>query len=148
LAPQEWPAVELLDRQKPMKILPAEGTVGQLTKFKKAVRRRRRSMLHRRSAAGLILCRRPQSTVIRVGSLVVHKLGEIVTSSPYFHNESQIYPLNYRATRIFWSCVRPMARCPWVCQILSREEPLPPDAEVWGKVRLRGVLRSGVAQSC
>lgn len=38
----------------------------------------------------------------RVGSLTVHSLGKISTS-PFFHNESFIYPMEYEASRIYWS---------------------------------------------
>jgi len=56
----------------------------------------------------------------RVGSLIIHSLGEIETNHDGFHSESYIYPPGYVATRIFWSTVFPRTRATYVLKIDRR----------------------------
>jgi len=56
----------------------------------------------------------------RLGALVVHDLGKIAPLGFFgFHTNDRIFPLGYRATRIFWSCVTPNIRCVYVCEVLD-----------------------------
>lgn len=54
---------------------------------------------------------------IRVGSLIVHALGNIVQDVDGFHVEDYIYPEGYVATRIFWSMVTPRTRTVYVLKV-------------------------------
>jgi hypothetical protein len=53
----------------------------------------------------------------RVGSLVVHSLGEIEQDRDGFHSENYITPSGYIATRIYWSTVTPRTRTVYVLKI-------------------------------
>lgn len=54
---------------------------------------------------------------IRVGTLVVHAIGEIEVNCDGFHSENYITPPGYVATRIFWSTVTPKKRTVYVLKI-------------------------------
>ena len=64
---------------------------------------------------------------LRVGALTVHAPGAIVHEKPGFHTANAIYPAGYRATRIYWSAVRPFRRVLYVLEIL--DEGPGPDAD-------------------
>ncbi|KAJ8612113.1 hypothetical protein CTAYLR_002467 [Chrysophaeum taylorii] len=70
--------------------------------------------------------------VFRIGSLVVHDVGRIAHVGCRFHCRDRIFPLGYRATRIFWSATRPATRVAYVCEILDGAA-LDDDAAVSGK---------------
>jgi histone-lysine N-methyltransferase MLL3 len=53
----------------------------------------------------------------RVGSLVVHSLGEIDQKHDGFHSERFITPAGYVATRIFWSGLVPRTRTVYVLKV-------------------------------
>jgi hypothetical protein len=53
----------------------------------------------------------------RVGSLVVHALGEVDPERDGFHSEDYIMPPGYIATRIYWSTVTPRTRTVYVLKI-------------------------------
>jgi len=66
-----------------------------------------------------VLRARELGGVFRVGALVIHDLGRIAHFGYPFHSQDRIYPLGYRATRIFWSATRPATRVVYVCEIVD-----------------------------
>jgi hypothetical protein len=53
----------------------------------------------------------------RVGTLIVHSMGEIEVNTDGFHSENYITPPGYVATRIFWSATSPKKRTAYVLKI-------------------------------
>jgi hypothetical protein len=53
----------------------------------------------------------------RVGTLVVHSLGEIEPDQDGFHSEDYITPPGYVSTRIFWSTMKPRTRTVYVLKV-------------------------------
>ena len=53
----------------------------------------------------------------RVGSLVVHALGNIEIDVDGFHSENYITPPGYVASRIFWSASKPRSRTTYILKI-------------------------------
>ena len=60
--------------------------------------------------------------VIRLGALVVHSLGEISQSSDLYHTKDYIYPLNYTATRIFWSASVERTRTLYILRVTAGDK--------------------------
>ncbi|RNA40288.1 Histone-lysine N-methyltransferase trr [Brachionus plicatilis] len=57
---------------------------------------------------------------IRIGSLVLHNIGQLLPhqlSTGLFNNRDYIYPVGYRATRIYWSTKSCFKRCQYLCSI-------------------------------
>ena len=73
-----------------------------------------------------------EGQALRVGSVVIYTLGEIVQDSPFFHTASYIYPRGFRSSRIFWSATKPHARSFWVTNILGKEEEQPAKKPIEG----------------
>ena len=53
----------------------------------------------------------------RVGTLVVHALGEIDTEHDGFHSKDYITPPGYLSTRIFWSTMKPRSRTVYMLKV-------------------------------
>lgn len=66
-----------------------------------------------------VLRARELGDVFRIGALVVHNLGCIAPAGYRFHSRDRIYPMGYRASRIFWSAVRPATRVVYMCEIIN-----------------------------
>lgn len=66
----------------------------------------------------------PQSAILRIGALSVLNLGSISTN-PSFYTSDYIFPVNYAATRLFWSYKHPHKRVRYTCTITQRVTPLP-----------------------
>jgi len=62
---------------------------------------------------------------IRIGSLIIHSLGEIVTDSDRFNTEDLIFPRNFTATRIYWSCKLARTRTVYSLRILEGADGSP-----------------------
>ena len=58
-----------------------------------------------------------ESSCSRVGSIVVHSLGEIDSKSDSFHSDNYIMPPGYMVTRIFWSFIAPRTRTVYMLKI-------------------------------
>ena len=57
----------------------------------------------------------------RCGALTVHEVGRVAPlSSVGFHAANRIYPLGYRATRIYWSFARPLQRTLYVLEVVDK----------------------------
>ena len=57
---------------------------------------------------------------IRIGSLILHNIGQLLPhqlSSGNFNNRDFIYPVGYKATRIYWSVNKLYKRCRYECSI-------------------------------
>ena len=49
--------------------------------------------------------------------LSLQRLGAIKYDSPFFHTPDFLYPLGYKATRLFPSCVNPGRDCYYTCEV-------------------------------
>lgn len=57
---------------------------------------------------------------IRIGSMILHNIGQLLPhqlASGNFNNRSYIYPVGYKATRIYWSINNCFRRCRYLCSI-------------------------------
>ncbi len=57
---------------------------------------------------------------IRIGSLILHNIGQLLPhqlASGSFNNRDFIYPVGFKATRIYWSVHQCYKRCRYVCSI-------------------------------
>ncbi|ETM00466.1 hypothetical protein L917_02814 [Phytophthora nicotianae] len=64
---------------------------------------------------------KPRPMCYRVGALTVHSLGHIFVGNGSFHTRTNIYPLGFRSTRIFWSTRHLATRCLYECVISSSD---------------------------
>uniref|UniRef100_A0A1I8H1V6 Histone-lysine N-methyltransferase n=1 Tax=Macrostomum lignano TaxID=282301 RepID=A0A1I8H1V6_9PLAT len=74
--------------------------------------------------AAALLSDHPEETSLRIGSLELHRLGQLLPAqiaSGQFHCSRHIYPVGYLATRIYWSCRYTAVRCRYLCRIDERE---------------------------
>jgi len=60
-------------------------------------------------------------SITRIGALVLHDLGEIVTDSDNFHDSMYIYPRGFTSTRIFWSASTPRLRTVYNLRIVESQ---------------------------
>ena len=73
----------------------------------------------------------------RLGALVVHDFGRVAPLRyAGFHTAQRIFPIGYRATRIFWSTRQPLRRCVYVCEILDAATLRSDDSEVSNGARV------------
>ena len=56
---------------------------------------------------------------LRVGSLVMRSLGEVVHDRPGFHDRNMIYPAGFVVQRHFWDAYRWGERCVYNCSVLE-----------------------------
>lgn len=84
------------------------------------------------------LLRHPQYPCLRVGSLTVLEWGRVVTRHRGYHTECYMFPVGYRARRIFWSAKAPLRpdgtavflrRCVYTCEVHRGEDDADTDDE-------------------
>lgn len=62
----------------------------------------------------------PSKCELRVGSLLLHHVGQLLPHqilSGRFNSKEYIYPVGYKASRLYWSCHSVYQRCRYVCSI-------------------------------
>ncbi|XP_010774130.1 histone-lysine N-methyltransferase 2C-like, partial [Notothenia coriiceps] len=58
----------------------------------------------------------------RVGALLFHAIGRLLPlQMRRFHNKTAIFPIGYRADRIYWSMRNSNRRCKYLCCVEERE---------------------------
>jgi len=61
----------------------------------------------------------PNGMYMRIGALSVDNVGEIEYERAAFHTESLVFPVNYRATRVFWSPANVLTRALYTMEIID-----------------------------
>ncbi|KAJ1458418.1 hypothetical protein M885DRAFT_512831 [Pelagophyceae sp. CCMP2097] len=78
----------------------------------------------------------------RLGALVVHDIGRVAPVGYVgFQNATRIFPLGYRATRIFWSATAPMARAVYACEVVAQRRAAPPGGGAQARETYAAVFR-------
>ncbi|XP_016298872.1 histone-lysine N-methyltransferase 2C-like isoform X4 [Sinocyclocheilus anshuiensis] len=69
-----------------------------------------------------IIQRGEREHTFRVGSLVFHAIGQLLPQQMQaFHSMSAIFPVGYKASRIYWSMRHGNCRCHYVCSIDEKD---------------------------
>ncbi|XP_016096068.1 histone-lysine N-methyltransferase 2C-like [Sinocyclocheilus grahami] len=69
-----------------------------------------------------IIQRGEREHTFRVGSLVFHAIGQLLPQQMQaFHSMSAIFPVGYKASRIYWSMRHGNHRCHYVCSIDEKD---------------------------
>lgn len=77
---------------------------------------------------------------VRIGALTVLRWGRIVRCRPGYHTPRVLYPVGYRAVRVFWGPRAPSQRSLYVCEVQpSREVALSEGGQVRPLGRLAAI---------
>jgi hypothetical protein len=79
------------------------------------------------------------AVAVRFGALTVLRWGRIVRCRPGYHTSRLLFPVGYRAVRIFWGPHRPSERSPYLCDIVPREDDTRSAADPPVRGRLAGM---------
>ncbi|CAK8671690.1 unnamed protein product [Clavelina lepadiformis] len=72
--------------------------------------------------------------ILRVGALMFYAVGQLSTHQmTQFHSKTAIYPIGYKATRIYWSCNNTRKRSKYMCMITEK------DGKPWFTTRYQAV---------